>query len=118
MAAVRLPFDLEWRQVGMALLIIIIIALSFFVIIRIRVTYRLETDLAILRQQITDQTKELADARKEAQKALDDMAVTVYGPLTTLKRRPSSVEIWQRNRDKELRDRIHRLEQWRYEDKR
>lgn len=41
-----------------------------------------------------------------------DLKADVTVPPTP-PREPSSVEIWQRNRDKELRDRIGRLEQWR-----
>jgi hypothetical protein len=53
---------------------------------------------------------------------IDGMYRTLYTdpdkvvPVTTPPvptRTPSSVELWQRNRDKELRDRIGRLEQWR-----
>lgn len=55
-------------------------------------------------------------------KQMDALYQTVYtDPAVTVPaieppappRQPSYVELWQQNRDKELRDRISRLEQWR-----
>lgn len=41
-----------------------------------------------------------------------DKVVVTVPPLPP--RTPSAVELWQRNRDKEIRERILKLEQWRY----
>jgi hypothetical protein len=44
---------------------------------------------------------------------LDDIYKTIY-TAPDPKRPPTGIELWQKNRDKELRDRLARLEQWRF----
>src|SRR5262245_34190007 len=78
--------------------------------------YRVRVELDVLRTLIDTHIRErvVQDAawRKEFQQIYD----TLYAaPDTTppVERKPSQVELWQRNRDKAISDRLRALEQWR-----
>jgi len=78
--------------------------------------YSLRREVTLLRieQEATERERQVW--RNSVRKELDTIYQTLYSPpeaVTPLPRTPSQVELWQRNRDKELRDRIARLEQWR-----
>ncbi len=106
-------FFTDWRVLSFLLMSVIVCSFIFFVAIRMRATYLIENESALHTQQIIDLRKELAECKAQGQKDLADLTATIYGP-SNKERRPSIVEGWQKNRDKELRDRIHSLEQWRY----
>jgi len=107
-----LQFAIDWRIFVIACLALVLSLTVFFILIRLSATYRMENELALVKQHVIDQSKELADC-KEQSKDLSDITATVYGPLSK-SRRPSSIETWSLRRDKELRERIHQLELWRY----
>ena len=78
--------------------------------------YRVRVELATLRVAYDTHVKERAVLDAGITKQLDMLYRTLYAPIdlpTPQPRQPSAVELWQVNRDKELRDRILRLEQWR-----
>lgn len=108
-------------QVRALLLFVVgLLALAFVVatLARIREGYRLQTDVALLTERF--QAHVLHDVAEHAQLAqtLAQMRATLYGERTLPKRQPSTVEVWQKNRDAELRRRIAALEQWRYKESR
>jgi hypothetical protein len=80
------------------------------------VLYGVRRDAKLLQLDIAAYRKDRA-AKDEAIRAeLDTIYRTLYSSpetVTPQPRQPSQVELWQRTRDKELRDRILRLEQWR-----
>ncbi len=106
-------FFMDWRVLAFLLAFVIFCSFIFFVAIRMRATYLIENEAALHTQQIIDLRKELAECKAQGQRDISDLVATIYGPANK-QRRPSIAEGWQKNRDKELRDRIHALEQWRY----
>src|SRR5262249_61109468 len=89
----------------------------FFLVCVAAVIYRVRRYIALLLVHLAahEQDRSAVDASVRAE--LDRIYQTLYAPVdtpaATEPRQPSSVELWQRNRDKELRDRLMRLEQWR-----
>lgn len=106
-------FFMDWRVLSFLLAVVIVSSFVFFIAIRMRATYLIENEAALHTQQLIDLRKELAECREQGQKDISDLVATIYGPANK-QRRPSIAEGWQKNRDKEIRDRIHNLEQWRY----
>jgi hypothetical protein len=80
------------------------------------VLYGVRRDARLLQLDIAAYRKDRAAKEDAIRAELDTIYRTLYSSpevATTQPRQPSQVELWQRNRDKELRDRIMRLEQWR-----
>jgi len=81
--------------------------------------YDIKRDYALLTLDIAAYRRDEAAADAAIRTELDTIYKTLYAPpdnpAATVQppRQPSAVELWQRTRDKELRDRILRLEQWR-----
>lgn len=101
-----------------------LIALTFIVIIvtallgaLTRMVYRINANQVWIMLTLENLAKDRAAKDAEVRNALNDIYRTLYAtpePSATPPRRPSSVELWQQNRDKELRERLIRLERWRY----
>lgn len=85
---------------------------------RLHTTYRNASELALVHAELRDHLKNdavLDAALKDWVKALD---AAIYAPIPDKPvpvgtRKPTAVETWQVNRDRELRERLQRLEQWR-----
>lgn len=79
--------------------------------------FRLRREMTLLRIDYSAHLKDRAEKDDAVRAELDTIYRTLYSPPEAAPadatRQPSTVELWQRNRDKELRDRINRLEQWR-----
>jgi len=78
--------------------------------------YTLRREVTLVRIEFEAWQRERDVWRNGVRRELDTIYQTLYSPPdtpATLPRQPSQVELWQRTRDKELRDRINRLEQWR-----
>ena len=77
--------------------------------------YRVKVDVELLRNALEAHVadRQRTDAKWRAE--FDTIYRTLYSPPTPTEptRKPSAVETWQVNRDKELRARIQRLEEWR-----
>src|SRR5262245_27628105 len=72
-------------------------------------------EVALLRIEYQAHLKDRAEKDDAVRQELDTMYRTLYAspvPSTEV-RKPSAVEQWQVNRDKELRERIRQLELWR-----
>lgn len=80
--------------------------------------------IEILEKQVAAQFRDRVVFAKQVQAQLDGFYRTLYTDpdlkpqviaVIQEPRRPSVVEVWQLNRDKELRTRIERMERWRVE---
>src|SRR5262249_20812611 len=98
-----------------AMLGVFFVTTLLFIVLWADAVYRVRRAVALLRVELaTHERNRLAlDASVRAE--LDRIYQTLYAPVDTpppqdVPRQPSSVELWQRNRDKELRDRLTRLE--------
>jgi len=102
-------WSIEIFMAGMMLALVILAA---------RILYRLDfrTRLLTIELQQEIKTREIKD--NALREELDQIYRTLYAPPDTKNRQQSQVELWQLNRDRELRQRIQRLERWRYESER
>jgi hypothetical protein len=108
---------LDWR---LFLVVVLILQAGFdlYAGLRLHTTYQNSSEIALLRTEFDDHLKTdkvLYAAMQEWLKAID---AALYAPIPekpvpAATRKPTAVETWQLNRDKELRERINRLEQWR-----
>ena len=74
------------------------------------------TQLAVTQQRLDTETHRERILWQSLRDELNEIDRTLYAqppPSEATPRRPSIVEAWQINRDKELRQRIHELELWR-----
>lgn len=104
-----------------ALVAILLLTAFLFVSLWARVIYVVRRDERLLQLDIAAYRKDRAAKDAAIRAELDNIYRTLYSPPevpTPQPRQPSQVELWQRNRDKELRDRITRLERWRLEQSR
>lgn len=79
--------------------------------------YRIRVELNLVRIELAAYLKERAIKDEAWRAEFDTIYRTLYAPPTdiaTATRRPSTVELWQQNRDAALQKRLRELEQWRY----
>ena len=100
-----------------AFLVVLVVANIGFAGLCVYTLYRVRLEVDLLQLAVEAHVKE-RQVKDEAWRAeFDTIYRTLYAaPDTTpaaAPRKPSAVEVWQVNRDKELRDRIRALEQWR-----
>jgi hypothetical protein len=101
-----------------ALIVILLLTTLLFIGLWARVIYVVKRDAHLMQLDIAAYRKDRAAKDTAIRVELDNIYRTLYSPpeiATPQPRQPSQVELWQRNRDKELRDRINRLERWRLE---
>lgn len=100
-----------------AMLGVCLLTTLVFIVLWADAVYRVRRDIALLRVQFAAHEHDRSAVDASVRAELDRIYQTLYAPVdtpaATEPRQPSSVELWQRNRDKELRDRLMRLEQWR-----
>ncbi len=78
-------------------------------------SYRASTDISILIDRLNKIEVQMVKDHSTTRTELDELYRVVYGTVPAkIAKGQSSVEAWQRNRDQELRDRIRRLEEWRF----
>ncbi len=117
----RSRHDDPWRpwilRSTLALAVCVVVVLAVFFTVQIRFVSqnyssvaKLQSDVANMQQQHAAQLETLNARVDQLERVLfgDVVAKIEKSPL-----RPNAVELWQRNRDKELRDRIRQLELWR-----
>jgi hypothetical protein len=107
----------ERDGIVLSLLALFIASLVLFIVLREHAVYRMSTDLALLREEVNVMKADAAAHAKVDRKEFDDIYRTLYENIDAidknapaLKRRPSAIEAWSVNRDKELRGRIAALE--------
>lgn len=109
-----------WRHPFGALILMLMVAAGVFCALWIYTLYRVRVDVGVLQVSLEAHMKDHAVREAAWRAEFDEIYRTLYAPPpppatadTEPKRRPSSVELWQVNRDTELRARIQALEQWR-----
>lgn len=106
------------RMVLVGCLTAVLLGAVTYVLVRLRVTYRLQSDLSLINAEIRDLHKQLEFYDRNCDVRLSELEREVLGQVTPQPPKlgrtgPSRIELWQRNRDQELRDRIRALERWR-----
>src|SRR5262249_49463713 len=96
-----------------ALLVVLGATTALFIALWVYTLYRVQRETTLLRLAVEAHQADRVKLDEAIRQELDTIYRTLYAPPETEPRQPSTVELWQRNRDKELRDRIARLEQWR-----
>ena len=77
---------------------------------RLRETYNTITEVTLLRADLANHKSEADRKMQDLAKEIVDVEKTVYGPLTAVLRRPGIGEQGQLNTNKELRERLKKLE--------
>lgn len=105
----------------LALTCAMLVAFVAYATFRLRVTYELQTALA----QFQAERASLFEANRREHQAVSerldelervlfgDVLVKIAAQLKAAKPPMTAMQVWQRNRDRELRDRLTRLEEWR-----
>lgn len=107
-----------WLRRGLAGLAIAFVLLgTTYMLARIRIVQRNSTELVALSAHL-EALRMANDANlRDINNRLDEIERVLFGDVVEkLEKRPpgpNRIELWQQNRDKELRDRILRLERWR-----
>lgn len=111
------------RLTVLALILVIASAWTTYVAVRLRVTYRMQTEITELQIRLQALQSDF-DAQQETQnERLRQIDRAVFGepmpapaPTTSVGTpAPSKPFVWQRNRDAELRKRLDSHERWRLE---
>lgn len=110
-----------WRGV-IALMFGLYLIMGVFLLLHFRNEAKLRIEVAVLAAQIAE-VRQLQDAQaKDESSRLDDIERTLWGDVVARldhqqSHGPNRIVLWQRNRDRELRQRILSLEQrvWRLE---
>ena len=106
----------DWHVVSVTVAIVIGILFVLALFLRLRLVYQTVSELAALKVETTKQAADLDAHRRQMEAELNAIKQTIYGPMNAAAppvRRPSVVETWQVNRDRELRSRTNALEAWR-----
>jgi hypothetical protein len=111
-----------------ALLVALLFGYVTYVGLRLRATYNLATEVGLLRQKYDQVLIDATSIHVHIEERLDKMERFLFGdvleslqktgaapPKTTPSTTPpsTSIQVWQRTRDKELRDRLDMLERLR-----
>lgn len=106
--------------------LILVAMLVTYLITRLHATYAIERAQKINDQRIDALMTAVAAERARAKTNYDELYRTLYTTMvdaqdakvtaatTAATRRPSAIELWQANRDKEIAKRLAALEAWRY----
>lgn len=110
------------RMAGTALLAALFMGYATYVGLRLKATYGMRTEVALLQQKVDEALTEREAAHAQVNTRLDEIERFLFGEvlaslMTTAPQppseRPTPVQLWQRNRDKELRTRLDTLERLR-----
>lgn len=105
---------LDFRTVLWGFITVALLCGGLFAGIHVRAIYRMESELALTTLKVQTLEQELVACKNLNAKQLGDLETTVYGAPNIEKRKPTIIEQWSLQRDKELRDRLKQLELWRY----
>ena len=91
--------------------VVFLTVFSTYLVTRLQATYALATQMGRLDQRVDAFVRAQETRDQVINDLLMQLSQTVWAPLeATPLRRPSTVEVWQLNRDKELRSRLSSLE--------
>jgi len=103
-----------WCEPFLVIIITLLVVAGLALLLWTYTLYRLRVEVSLIHLTIDAHLKERAIKDEAWRAEFDRIYGTLYEPPTaTVERKPSAVEVWQINRDKELRARIQRLEEWR-----
>lgn len=106
------------RMVLASAVVCVLLGYGAFTTFRLRVTYSNQRELNVLRDDLRDVRNQIDIMDRSFDERLGAIEQTVFGELQPKiweqQHRPQSTE-WSANRDRDLRERIRRLEQWRIE---
>lgn len=97
----------------LALVFVAGLCLIFAALMIINQIYENKAQIGILQERAYSEAATRTKIDQAIRAELDDIYKTIY-TAPDPKRPPTGIELWQKNRDKELRDRLTRLEQWRF----
>jgi hypothetical protein len=94
-----------------------------FIVTRLRATYKMQTELQILKSQHEEVVKQNEAIKTDTAIRLDELERFLFGDVVEKLQKaeskpviaPAQLQRWMVNRDKDLRDRLDRLERWRLE---
>lgn len=108
-----------WRLIVIAIATTALLAAGTYIVLRLRATYSNQAELQRIKADNEDFKRRGAGAVRILSQRIEALESSVYGELEPAVKNglPPRVIIrrdgWSENRDKELRDRIRRLELWR-----
>lgn len=112
----------EKRLILIGLVVAFVVGATTYNALRTYMVWRLSAQVRLLEldvQTLKDQEQARQKAIEQWQAMIERTLFVEPSPkLPPPPRRPSVVEQWQLNRDRELRDRLRALERWRYESER
>lgn len=112
------------RFTGSIVLVFTVVTLMAYVGLRLYVGYGVEARERANAQQIEILHNRLESIDRDHTARYNELEAVLFGNIQPkvdqrqaqpAKPRQTRIEIWQLNRDKELRERIRQLERWRYE---
>lgn len=105
------------RMAVLAMGLALIAGYVSYMSLRIRVTYTLQTRVALLEAERMESAAANAAFHEGISERLDNLERIIFGEVLTKidvpPPKPSVVQLWQRNRDLQIRKRLEALEQWR-----
>lgn len=119
----------QLRQLALWILFIGCVMLVTFVVLRIRVTYHVQQELALLRAEHKLLIDAITNNNTVCTERLNVVEQTLFGEVLPTQKRLvieaapaapphrvlSRIEIYQQNTNKELRARLESIERWRFE---
>jgi hypothetical protein len=108
------------RDAVWIVVVLFLSAVSTYLVLRTRATYKNETEIALLKVEVQTLRQAIENDQSATRVELSEIERTLYGqpPKATDTRRPSVLEQWQVNQYKEMQRRLTLLERWRYETER
>ena len=111
------------RIIVISLAVVAFISYETYVALRLRATYTNQADLARLRSELEDTRRRGGGALRVMDQRISALETSVYGELEPANAqhqdRPRVIvqprEQWSVNRERDLRERLERLERWRME---
>lgn len=108
------------HMMATAMLVALVIGYMTYVGLRLHATYVLRTELSLLEAKVDRNAIDAQTIHRHTEGRLDDIERLLFGDvLNSIQKpasrpsKPSAVELWQRNRDRELRARLDALERMR-----
>lgn len=106
-----------FKRVGFALGVSFVTLFFVYCYLRVRTVYENQLAVAVLRADVRELEERHSAQIKELEHRADELEKVLYGDVVAKLAKqppgPTRIEIWQRNRDKELRERLIAIERWR-----
>jgi hypothetical protein len=105
------------RIVVLGALVMVAAAVATYVGLRLRTTYSLDYRITALQHEVETLAAQLKAMDRDITIRVSVLERVIYGQalpeIADVQNTPTPVEVWQRNRDRLLRERLDRLERWR-----